>query len=108
MIIAQEYSLFIAEKLEQLTITDLANKQVLDLSLAKNSRISKPGELQQTFTFEKFTLELSLHFVSSRTAMIETQLINHSNDKLDLALTWQGELLEKWDDKKIVKQALPQ
>jgi putative isomerase len=107
MIIAQEYSLFIAEKLEQLTITDLANKQVLDLSLAKISRISKPGELQQTFTFEKFTLELSLHFVSSRTAMIETKLINHSNDKLDLALTWQGELLEKWDDKKTVKQALP-
>ncbi|PKG86239.1 alpha-glucosidase [Colwellia sp. 75C3] len=108
MIIAQEYSLFIAEKLEQLTITDLANKQVLDLSLAKISRISKPGELQQTFSFEKFTLELNLHFVSSRTAMIETKFINHSNDKLAFALTWQGELLEKWDDKKTVKQALPQ
>ncbi|PKI14103.1 alpha-glucosidase [Colwellia sp. 12G3] len=108
MIIAQEYSLFIAEKLDQLTITDLANKQVLDLSLAKINRISKPGELQQTFTFEKFTLELNLHFVSSRTAMIETKFINLSNDKLAFALTWQGELLEKWDDKKTVKQALPQ
>ncbi|KGJ90395.1 alpha-glucosidase [Colwellia psychrerythraea] len=108
MVIAEEYSLFIAEKLEQLTLTDLANKKVLDFSQAKISRTSKPGELQQSFVFKQLTLELNLHFISDRTAVIETKIINNTSDKLALALTWQGELLSKWDDKKTIKQALPQ
>jgi len=108
MVIAEEYSLFIAEKLEQLTLTDLSNKQALDFSKAKITRTSKPGELQQRFSFKKITLDLNLHFISNRTAIIETKVTNHSDKKLDLALTWQGELLSKWDDDKTVKEALPQ
>jgi len=108
MVIAEEYSLFIAEKLEQLTITDLSNKQTLDFSKAKITRTSAPGELQQKFVFKKLTLELSLHFISNRTAIIETKISNHSNDDLALALTWQGELLTQWDEKRTVKEALPQ
>lgn len=108
MVIAEEYSLFIAEKLEQLTLTDLKNNQIIDFSKAQITRTSKPGELNQSFAFKKFTLDLSLHFISNRTAIIETTITNHSNNKLALSLTWQGELLSKWDDKKTVKQALPQ
>ncbi len=108
MVIAEEYSLFIAEKLEQLTITDLSNNQALDFSKAKITRTSKPGELLQSFAFKKLNLELSLHFISNRTAIIETRISNHTNKKLELALTWQGELLSKWDDKRTVKEALPQ
>jgi len=108
MVIAEEYSLFIAEKLEQLTLTDLKNNQIVDFSKAKITRTSKPGELKQSFAFKKLTLDLSLHFISNRTAIIKTKITNHSNDELDLALTWQGELLSKWDDKRTVKEALPQ
>ena len=108
MVIAEEYSLFIAEKLEKLTLTDLTNKQVLDFSQAKISRTAKPGELHQNFAFKQLTLELSLYFISHRTAIIETKITNHSNEKLALTLAWQGELLSQWDDKKTVKQALPQ
>ncbi|WP_019026396.1 alpha-glucosidase [Colwellia piezophila] len=108
MVIAEEYSLFIAEKLEQLTLTDLSKNQNLDFSHAKIIRMAKPGQLQQNFVFKQLTLELSLHFISSRTAIIETKITNHSNEKLALTLTWQGQLLSQWDDKKTVKQALPQ
>lgn len=108
MIIAQEYSLFIAEKLEQLTLTDLSNNQVLDFSTANITRTSAPGELLQKFVFKELTLELNLHFISNRTAIIDTKITNFSNDTLALALTWQGELLNQWDDKSTVKQALPQ
>jgi putative isomerase len=107
MVIAEEYSLFIAEKLEQLAITNLSNNQVLDFSKAKITRTSKSGELQQKFVFDVLTLKLSLHFISNRTAIIETEIINHSNKNLNLALVWQGKLLSKWDDKRTVKEALP-
>ncbi len=79
MIIAEEYSLFIAEKLEKLTLTDLITKQVLDFSKAQIIRDSKPGELKQSFTFKKLTLDLSLHFISNRTAIIETKITNHTD-----------------------------
>jgi len=108
MIIAQEYSLFIAEKLEQLTLTDLSNNQVFNFSTANITRTSAPGQLLQKFAFKELTLELSLHFISNRTAIIDTKITNLSNDTLALALTWQGELLNQWDDKSTVKQALPQ
>ena len=108
MVIAEEYSLFIAEKLELLTIKDLSRKENLDFSKAKIERTSSPGQLQQKFVFKELTLDLTLHFISSRTAIIETKITNHSNDKLALTLTWQGQLLSQWDDKKTVKQALPQ
>ncbi|NQY47668.1 MAG: alpha-glucosidase [Colwellia sp.] len=108
MVIAEEYSLFIAEKLELLTIKDLSRKEILDFSKAKIERTSSPGQLQQKFVFKELTLDLTLHFISSRTAIIETKITNHSNDKLALTLTWQGQLLSQWDDKKTVKQALPQ
>jgi putative isomerase len=108
MVIAEEYSLFIAEKLEQLTLTDLSNKQAFDFSKAKITRTSKPGELQQRFTFKQLTIDLHLNFISNRTAIVETKITNHSNNELNLALTWQGELLTKWDDKRTVKEALPQ
>lgn len=107
MIIAEEYSLFIAEKLEQLSLTDLTTKQDFDFSKATITRHSRPGALQQTFVFKTLTLELNLHFISNRTAIIESRISNHSNKSLNLALTWQGQLLSKWDDKRSVKQALP-
>ena len=58
--------------------------------------------------FNQFTLDLTLNFISHRTAIIETKITNNSNNKLDLALSWQGELLSKWDNQKTVKEALPQ
>ena len=87
MVIAEEYSLFIAEKLELLTIKDLSRKEILDFSKAKIERTSSPGQLQQKFVFKELTLDLTLHFISSRTAIIETKITNHSNDKLALTLT---------------------
>jgi putative isomerase len=107
MIIAEEYSLFIAEKLEQLSITDLNSKKTLDFSKAQITRLSKPGELQQNFAFEYLTVALNLNFISDRTAIIETKIINHSDNNLSLLLTWQGELLSQWDDNNTVKTALP-
>ncbi len=107
MIIAEEYSIFIAEKLEQLIITDLSNQQVLNFSNAKAQLTSKPGELIQRFEFEQLTVVLTLNFVSNRTALVSTHFINTSNTIKAFAITWQGELLSQFNSKQKLVDTTP-
>ena len=107
MVIAQEYGLFIAKNLEQLTITNQKNKQVYQWQQAQRQLYSQPGALIQTYEFEQLTVKLSLHFMTNRSAIIRSELFNKSDQELNLALQWSGQLLTQWDDKKTVKQALP-
>jgi putative isomerase len=110
LIIAQEYSLFIAEKLEQLQISIIGtgeSKRSLDFSKAKHTQYSSPGMLFQHYEFEEISVKLTLRFSSNRTALIETKIINKHDKSLTLQLSWQGKLLSEWDDKKTVIDALP-
>ena len=110
MIITQEYSLFIAEKLEQLNISineigeDTRN---LDFSTAKHTQHASPGFLYQQYDFKELSVKLVLSYATNRTALIETKIINNTNKTLTLQLSWQGELLTEWDDKQSVIDALP-
>jgi len=105
MVIAQEYSLFIAKKLEQLTIVDVITGKTLDLSTTKAELKSIPGALVQHFKFDDLTVELTLRFVSNRSALVATKFINHSNKVKELQLSWQGGLLTPFLDKKANKSA---
>jgi putative isomerase len=110
MIITQEYSLFIAEKLEQLNISineigeDTRN---LDFSTAKHTQHASPGFLYQQYDFKELSVKLVLSYTTNRTALIETKIINNTNKSLILQLSWQGKLLTEWDDKQSVVDALP-
>lgn len=108
MIIAQEYSLFIAEQLEKITISDLSTGVDLAFSNAKQTIKSKPGLLIQRYEFEEFTVELSLRFVSSRTALVKTLIKNKSVKAKNIRLTWQGELLTQFSEKQTIEQAYPE
>lgn len=107
MVIAQEYGLFIAKNLEQLSIVNQATSKQLNWANAQRTLTSKPGTLTQHYQFKQLSVTLSLHFVTNRTAIIKTQFINHSDKELNLALTWHGKLLEKWDHQQSVDMALP-
>ncbi|WOH39282.1 alpha-glucosidase [Thalassotalea fonticola] len=107
LIIAEEYSLYIAEKLEQLTISDIATKQSYNFSKAEQSIHSRPGLLSQTYHFDDLTVELTLQYASNRTALVKTTIVNKSNSNKKLNLLWQGKLLQQWDDNSTVEQALP-
>jgi len=107
MIIAQEYSLFIAEKLEQLTIVDKRTNDIFDFSKAKKEIYSMPGGLIQQYQFESLIVHFNLRYISNRTAMIKTEITNLSNKRRNLLLKWQGQLLSQWDDSRSVSQALP-
>ncbi len=107
MVIAQEYGLFIAKNLEQLSIVNKKTGQEFNWFDAKLTQYSQPGALVQHYEFKQLTVTLSLHFVSNRSALIKTLIANKDQEVLNLALTWQGKLLEQWDSEKSVSEALP-
>lgn len=108
MIIAEEYSLFIASKLEQLTLLDQVSNQYLDFDKAEKLIYSIPGALIQKYKFPQLTLKLELRYASNRTALISTQLTNDSNQPINLQLQWRGGLLSQWDSTKKVSEAYPE
>jgi putative isomerase len=107
MIIAQEYGLYIADRLEQLEVIDTKTNQKLDFSTARVDIYSQPGALVQQFNFPQLIIKLVLTYTSNRTAIIATHIENKSSVPVSLQLNWQGALLSKWDDENSVEQALP-
>lgn len=107
MIIAQEYSLFIADKLEQLSIVDVKSGKKIDFATAKLDIYSQPGALIQQYSFPTLEVTLELHFISNRTALITTLIENKTPTPKSFQLNWQGALLANWDAKQKVENALP-
>lgn len=107
MIIAQEYSLFIADKLELLSIINTETNKKLDFAKAELAVYSQPGALIQQYEFQDISVTLTLHFISNRTALISTNIKNKTTQKQSLHLSWSGALLNQWDDKISVESALP-
>lgn len=107
MIIAQEYSLYIAGALEQLSLVDKSSYKAFNFSTAEKQLYSMPGELVQKYQFDSIIVQFNLRYISNRTAMVKTKIINLSSENINLALNWQGALLSQWDGKSTVEQALP-
>ena len=107
MIIAQEYSVFIAKKLEQLSIVDSNNQRNYKFSEAVSERYSLPGVLIQRYEFDDLTVELTLVFASNRSALIRTKIMNKSVFDKKLKLTWQGKLLSQWQSDKKINEVFP-
>ncbi|NMP32084.1 alpha-glucosidase [Thalassotalea sp. M1531] len=94
MVIFEEYSLFIASALERLSVELVNEKRKFQLEQSNPQIYAIPGALVQEFSNDKLTLKLTLRFVSNRTALVLTEIINHSSENLTLKLTWQGELFK--------------
>lgn len=107
MIIAQEYGVYLAKKLEQLTIKNLATGTTYSFEQAEKAIYSLPGSLVQTYQFDDLIVELNLAFVTDRTALVTTQITNTTSDVKKIQLTWQGKLLNQWQAGKTIQQAFP-
>jgi putative isomerase len=107
MVIMEEYGIYIAEKLEKLSIYEQVTGREFHLDKAKKSHYSLPGSLHQWYQFDELTLTLSLFFVSDRTALIKTTLTNHTQTSLSLRLKWNGQLLNKWTKDQTVEDVFP-
>ncbi|NVJ98210.1 MAG: alpha-glucosidase [Alphaproteobacteria bacterium] len=107
MIIAEEYPLFLAGQFEQLVIVDATTGDRLNLARMEPRVFARPGSLHQTFSGEGLTVSISLHFVSHRSALVKTQIVNEGTGPRNLKLSWRGQLLSDWDQDHLVEEAFP-
>ncbi len=107
LLIAQEYSVFFAEKLEQLAIFDDNLNQPVNFAQAKKTLYSFPGGLYQQYQFAKFSVNLTLEFATSRTAFVVTEITNHSTSPLALTISFSGGLNQQWDQQQKITDIVP-
>lgn len=55
---------------------------------------SYPGGLWQEYKLDDFTLQLDLMFVTDKSAMIKTNIINNTKDNLKLSISWEGKMFD--------------
>ncbi|MDE5422165.1 hypothetical protein L3073_08085 [Ancylomarina sp. DW003] len=86
---------WLSKSLCQLEITDANSMTAIDLTKASAELNYKPGKLEQTLELEALSINLSLIFVSDRTALIQTKITNKDNKTQNLFVGWKGELFPK-------------
>lgn len=86
---------WLSKSLCQLEITDANSMTAIDLTKATAELNYKPGKLEQTLELETLNINLSLIFVSDRTALIQTKITNKSDKTQNLFVGWKGELFPK-------------
>ena len=91
VIIAEEYPVNLSGAFSKLEITK-ADGTVYSYEDAETSGVYYPGKLVQTYTFEDITVNLELIFASDRTALIKTQIINNTEEPVELTLKWHGDM----------------
>lgn len=106
MIIAQEYPVNLAARLEQLSISNSITGQTFNFNQAKRQFSSPAGKLIQRYQWPELTLDISLQFVTSRSAIIQSVFINRSQQPLALNIEWQGQLNMHWDKENAIAQKL--
>lgn len=100
MVVAEEYSLFIASALERISLTDRRSGRSFEPAQARWSSSARPGVLSQRLEWPGLVLDIDLHFVSSYSALVRYRLHNTSGKPLSLRTHWQGELMEQWEQGK--------
>lgn len=86
---------WLSKSLCQIEITDANSMTAIDLTKASAELNYKPGKLEQTLELEALSINLSLIFVSDRTALIQTKITNKDNKTQNLFVGWKGELFPK-------------
>ena len=107
MIVAEEYPLFLSNGLEKLAVQDMQTGYAVDLTALNPRVFARPGSLHQRYEGEDLSLEMELRFVTSRTALASTTIINKSSASRHFKLIWRGSLLEYWHEQRTVRETLP-
>ncbi|WP_158568074.1 alpha-glucosidase [Duganella sp. BJB476] len=96
LVIAEEYSLYIASALERLDLSDRRTGRSFRPEQARWTSTARPGVLSQRLVWPGLQLDVDLHFVSSSSALVRYRLRNTSGKALSLKAHWQGDLMTQW------------
>lgn len=100
--LAEEYAANLSESFNKIEILNKETNKKYNLSEAEVKFQYIPGKLIQTYILDEISLRLELIFVTNRTALIKTEILNKTENVLKLDLNWSGELydkLGKWNEK---------
>ncbi|WP_374579957.1 alpha-glucosidase [Pseudoduganella sp.] len=100
MVVAEEYSLFIASALERLSLADRRSGRTFAPEQARWGKEARPGVLRQRLEWPGLVLEVDLHFADSHSALVRYRLHNTSREPLALRAHWQGDLIQQWEQGK--------
>jgi putative isomerase len=95
LIIAEEYPVNLAASLNKLILKNKKTGEIYDLSQSSELELDYyPGRLEQKYVLEDVTINLSLIFVSNRTALIQTRIENTGEKPLSLEASWTGRVFD--------------
>ena len=100
--IAEEYAVNLSDSFNKISIENAVTKERYDLAKSEATFNYYPGKLEQKYVLKDFTLKLELIFVSNRSALIKSEIINTSGKELNLNLNWIGNMYneyQNWSDK---------
>ena len=99
--IAEEYAVNLSDSFNKISIENTVTKERYDLAKSEATFNYYPGKLEQKYVLKDFTLKLELIFVSNRSALIKSEIINTSGKELSLNLNWTGNMYneyQNWSD----------
>lgn len=99
--IAEEYAVNLSDSFNKISIENTVTKERYDLAKSEATFNYYPGKLEQKYVLKDFTLKLELIFVSNRSALIKSEIINTSGKELNLNLNWTGNMYneyQNWSD----------
>ncbi len=95
MVIAEEMPLFASTFVDKLSLS-IGDSEV---KATKGISRSVPGGLIQIYKAGPLDIEISLRFVSDRTALIETKIANPTNRVVAVTPRWNSQFTNAWSDK---------
>lgn len=107
LVVAEEYSLYIAPALERLELSDRRTGRAFKPEQARWSSEARPGVLSQRLVWPGLRLDVDLHFISASSALVRYRLHNTSGKPLSLRAHWQGDLMTQWDKDGTVAERQP-
>ncbi|WP_342114242.1 alpha-glucosidase [Pseudoduganella sp. OTU4001] len=107
MVVAEEYSLFIASALERLELADRRDGRSFKPEQARWTSSARPGVLSQRLVWPGLQLDVDLHFADSSRALVRYRLRNTSGKPLSLRAHWQGELMSRWGEDGTIAERQP-
>lgn len=94
VIIAEEYPVNLSDSINKINLKQVIDGETTDIDLtkAKVNSVYYPGRLEQTYDLDQLTLKLKLIFATNRTALIETEIVNKTDNDLTLKISWDGHI----------------
>lgn len=95
LIVAEEYPVNLSDSINRIQITNKETDETYDLSKGNIiDTFAYPGRLDQTYEIDGIVLNLSLIFVSERSALIRTNIENVSEEAVELDIAWEGSVFD--------------